>query len=67
MTDDDKDDDINLEIGGSIRDMALDQMCAGLRAVGIAEDKIAAARKQAVEQNSDKPMLDLFKQRQFLR
>lgn len=57
MNDDDR------EIGKAVRDAALDQMCTGLRNLGIAEDKIAAARKQAIEQNSDKPMLALFKQR----
>lgn len=57
-----KDDDMN-EMINAVRDTALDQMCAGLRAVGIAEDKIAAARKQAIEQNSDKPLLALFTRR----
>lgn len=47
----------------AVRDTALDQMCAGLRAVGIPEAKIKEARKQAIEQNSDKPLLALFTRR----
>lgn len=57
MDDDDKD------ICNAIRDAALDQICAGLRRMGIPEAKITEARKLCVEQNSDRPLLDLVKGR----
>jgi len=52
-------DTIKLSISGSVRDMALDQMCDGLRALGMDEAKIMAARAECIKFNSDKPLLEL--------
>lgn len=57
MTDDDKD------IINAVRDTALDQLCAGLRRMGIPEHQITEARRQAIERDDDKPLLDLVRPR----
>jgi hypothetical protein len=50
---------IALEIGGNIRDTALEQMADGLRGLGIPETKIKAAIAESKRLNSDKPMTAL--------
>ena len=52
-------DAVTLDVIGSVRDMALDQMCAGLRQLGVDDVKIATARAECVKLNSDKPLLEL--------
>lgn len=50
-----------IEIAGSIRDLALDQMEGGLRGLGISEKDIAEARKECIRVNNDRPFMDLMK------
>jgi len=51
------------ELGEAVRDTALNQMADGLRSVGVSDDEIATARALCVEQNSDKPFVELFRKR----
>lgn len=50
------------DIAAAVRNTALEQICAGLRRMGITEDEIAKTRKLCVEQGTDTPLLDLAKQ-----
>ena len=50
------------DLGSAIKNTALDQMCNGLRKMGVPEADIQKARKEADQQNSDRPLLELAKQ-----
>lgn len=52
-----------VEIAGSIRDLALDQMQAKLESLGVPAKDIAAARIECIKVNNDKPFVALFSKR----
>lgn len=54
MTEEDMDD-----LGAAVRDTAIEQICAGLRRLGIPEAEITKATDKAKRTNSDAPLLEL--------
>lgn len=60
-----KDIHIDLPVGQSIKSIALDQMCEGLRGLGVSDSDIAKARAEAERTNDDKPLMKLMKLRMF--